>query len=91
MVTPDDYAAVHADARNRSARSLLQGAAAVALFAAVEVLRAALDAGGAVDVGQIARDAALAAVIAVAAWLHRIVLDPSRVPSLPPPGDDPAG
>jgi hypothetical protein len=84
------------DARNRAARTLLQTVVAGALVAAGDaawqVLQAALAtaaAGGSVDWGHVAGSAgiaaAMAAVTPMVAWAHRRWLDPSRVPSLPPP------
>lgn len=85
-----------ADARNRFLRTLLQGIVAVVLVpvgdAVVQVLQAAL-ADAVVShrfdwrqVGMSALVAAgTAATMAIAAYLHRLKLDPSGLPSATPP------
>lgn len=84
------------DARNRALRTLLQGIAAVVLVpagdAVVQVLQAAV-ADAALshrfDWHQVLTSAVVAAgtaaTMAVAAYLHRLKLDPSGVPSAAPP------
>ena len=92
------------DARNRAARALLQGALATvvvpALLAGLEVVRDALAVEPvdwhtiALHAASVALTTAIAAIItALSAYLHRLVLDPSAVPSLRPPSDgiDPPG
>lgn len=84
------------DALNRTWRTLLQGAAVTIVIPAADaawqvIQRAALDrmAGQPFDWGQVGNSAAGAAVtaalMAVAAWLHRAKVDPSRIPSAEPP------
>lgn len=84
------------DALNRAWRTLLQGIGAVVLFAAGDaavqvVQRALVDAmaGQPLDWQQVktraAYAAATAATMAVLAYWHRRRLDPSRIPSSPPP------
>ena len=90
------WAWLHNDARNRVLRTLLQGAVAVLVIpaadAVVQVVQGALaDAvtGHGFDWRQVAVSAGLAAgtavTMAVAAYLHRVKLDPSGIPSAAPP------
>lgn len=85
-----------ADARNRVVRTILQGVAATivvpALDAGLQVVNDAV--GGAItghgfDWRQVGMSALLAAVttatMAIAAYLHRVKLDPSGLPSAAPP------
>jgi len=81
------------DAGNRAWRTILQGLLVTivlpALVAGFQVLQNAVTDGGPVDWTQV-RDTALkaavtAAMMAVAAYLHRIRLDPSPIPSAQPP------
>jgi hypothetical protein len=74
------------DALVRAGRTLLAGAAAAVIAAVVEAVRAYLLSGGRFDPTAISQVALTAAGMAVLAYLHRAVLDPSRVPSAPPPG-----
>ena len=82
-----------ADGRNRAWRTVLQGVAAVVLIpaadAALQVLIDALTHGGPFDWGRTATLAGIsaltAATMALAAYLHRTVVDPSPVPSAEPP------
>lgn len=89
-----------ADARNRAWRTILQGIAATVGFAALDAVvqvyqGAATDAlhGKAMDWTHVAGTAKYAAVtaalMAVAAYLHRRKLDPSRIPSAVPPEQPP--
>jgi hypothetical protein len=82
------------DAVNRVWRTLLQGVAVTvvlpALDAALQALVQALTTGGAgFSWGQVAglagTSALTAASMAVAAYVHRMVVDPSSIPSAPPP------
>jgi hypothetical protein len=82
------------DAQNRVQRTLLQGIAVTvvlpAIDAALQVFVQALTAGGAgFNWGQVAglagMSALTAASMAVASYVHRMVLDPSSVPSAQPP------
>jgi hypothetical protein len=83
-----------ADAKNRAWRTILQGilpATVVipAIDAALQVLITALTKGGTFSWGQVAASAGVAAttagLMAYSAYLHRMVLDPSSVPSAQPP------
>lgn len=75
------------DAFNRFARTVLQSIAVAALTAAVTVAHDALSAGR-TDYSNIAKIAGGAALVAVVAYIHRRWVDPSRIPSLKPWGDD---
>ena len=74
------------DARNRTWRVTLQGAAAVALIAAATALLEWLQAGE-FSLRTLGISAGTAALMAVLAYLHRTVLDPSGLPSAVPPVD----
>lgn len=74
------------DAGNRSWRTILQGAAAVAILAAVTALLDWLQAGE-FSWRTLGISATTAVLTAVLAYLHRTVLDPSGVPSALPPTD----
>jgi hypothetical protein len=83
---------LRSDAQNRAFRTLLQGVAVTvilpALDAALQVLTRALGSGSFSwsQVGGLAATAALTAGgMSVAAYVHRMVLDPSSIPSAPPP------
>lgn len=81
------------DARNRFARTIAQGAVAtlvIALAAALPVVLDALQGGDVttVDWGTVLISAATAALISALAYIQRQWLDPSRLPSLRPPGDE---
>ena len=87
---------LRADAQNKAVRTWLQGILAVAvvpaLDAAVQVLQLALARTAVThrfDWREVATSAGLAAVTAstmvIAAYLHRLKVDPSRVPSAEPP------
>jgi len=83
------------DAQNRSFRTLLQGVFAVvivpALVAVFGVIQQAIEANGisGVDWNQVGDNALkaglTAAVMAVLAYVHRLKVDPSVVPSAQPP------
>jgi len=82
------------DASNRAYRTLLQGVAVTvvlpALDAALQTVVQAVTTGGAgFNWGQVAAlagtSALTAASMAVASYVHRMVLDPSSVPSAQPP------
>jgi len=85
-----------ADARNRALRTVLQGIVAVVLVpvgdAVIQVLQGALGdavAGKGFDWHQVLASALVAAgtaaVMAISAYLHRLKLDPSPIPSAEPP------
>jgi hypothetical protein len=74
------------DALVRAGRTLLAGAAAVAVDAAVEAVRAYVLDGGPFQPARIASVALAAAGMALTAYAHRALADPSPVPSAVPPG-----
>ena len=74
------------DAANRTWRTVLQGAATVALIAAGTALLEWLEAGE-FSWRTLGVSAGTAALMAVLAFLHRTVLDPSGLPSALPPAD----
>lgn len=86
-------ASIKTDAKNRAVRTILQGFVAAVLLGAGEAVRQALTeaASGSVqlDFGQTAKVAALGALfaglMAGLSYLHRTVVDPSPIPSVPPP------
>lgn len=81
------------DAKNRAWRTVLQGIVPLVVIpaadAALQVLINALGTGGKFDWGQVSASAGVAALtaglMAYSAYLHRMVLDPSAVPSAQPP------
>lgn len=78
------------DALNRAWRTVLQGIVTAALGAAADaVLQALRDSGHPFDWSQVGHTAAYAAgtaaVMAILAYLHRTVGDPSSIPSAQPP------
>lgn len=87
---------LQADGANRAWRTVLQGIVATSATAAGDaVLQAILDAhGGAVDWSQVLHTAeytaGTTALIAVLAYLHRVKVDPTAVPSAQPPDPLPA-
>lgn len=89
---------LQADGANRAWRTVLQGIAASALTAAGDVvLQAVRDSalsGAGIDVRQVLTTAGYTAgtsvLIAVLAYLHRVQVDPSAVPSAQPPDPLPA-
>lgn len=89
---------LQADGANRAWRTVLQGIVATALGAAGDVvLQAIRDAalsGAGIDLGQVGTTAGYAAgtslLVAVLAYLHRVKIDPSAVPSAQPPDPLPA-
>ena len=74
------------DARNRSLRTVMQGAAVVGILAAATALLDWLEAGE-FSWRTLGVSAITAALGAVLAYLHRTVLDPSGLPSAVPPVD----
>lgn len=74
------------DAKNRAARAGLQAGAALALLSVVEAV-VAWAAGGAFDVRLVVGGAVVAGLQPVASALHRLVLDPSGLPSALPPSE----
>lgn len=89
------------DALNRAVRTFLQTAVAAGATAALDtagqaVVRALGErvSGGVVDWRQVGAAAGYGALVAflapVVAYLHRAVLDPSRIPSAPPPVQPPS-
>lgn len=74
------------DAANRSLRTILQGAAVVAVIAAATALLDWLEAGE-FSWRTLGISALTAVLTAVLAYLHRTVLDPSGLPSATPPTD----
>lgn len=84
-----------ADGANRAWRTILQGAVATVLAsvgdAVLQSIQGQLAAGGGIDWAQVAHTAeatgSTALLIAVLAYLHRTVVDPSALPSGQPPAD----
>jgi hypothetical protein len=72
------------DAWIRAGRTLLAGLAATVAAAVWQAVAAAV-AGGTFNPGALAQTVGVAAGMAAAAWLHRLLLDPSPVPSAVPP------
>ena len=75
-----------ADAANRSQRTLIQGGIVVALMALATAVLDWLNAGD-FSWRTLGISAVTAVLTAVIAYVHRTVLDPSRIPSALPPSD----
>lgn len=75
-----------ADAANRSLRTILQGAAVVAILAAASAFLDWLNAGE-FSWRTLGVSALTAVLTAVLAYFHRTLLDPSSIPSATPPVD----
>jgi hypothetical protein len=75
---------VQLDALIRAGRTLLAGFVYTVGAATVEATQAGMGSGP-VNWTDLARHAAVAAGMAAAAWAHRMILDPSQLPTAKPP------